>query len=133
MKKKSSIRLTGFLLAFMLLLTGCTSRAISALGIEALATIDSITVETWEGVQYYYDEPAQIQAMNDLLLDIEEIGESVDLYPAVEQYGKITVECAGVRQMYYYQKDGRWYVEVPMGTLYLMGETVDLDRDLFGL
>lgn len=129
MKKKNRIAAAAILLA-LALLAGCGKPAapIDLPFDDAVAAVGMITMS---GEDIYFTDPGRIKAVMDILREAEPTRrQSVNDQPTnVARYGTVSIYASGQSTVvYYYEKDGRHYVEQPYQGIYRIENSLE---DLF--
>ena len=114
------------------LLSGCGKMA-EPIDIPSKDAVTSIEVMTSDGADENITETAQIEMiMNDLNAAEPTRLQSVNDQPTnVDVYGTVSINKAGdVVVLYYYDKDGKHYIEQPYRGIYELEESIE-DRLLW--
>ena len=114
------------------LLSGCGEMA-EPIDIPSKDAVTSIEVMTSDGAGDNITETAQIEMiMNDLNAAEPTRLQSVNDQPTnVDVYGTVSIKTAGeVVVLYYYDKDGKHYIEQPYRGIYELEESIE-DRLLW--
>ena len=109
------------------LLSGCGKMA-EPIDIPSKDAVTSIEVMTSDGAGENITETAQIEMiMNDLNAAEPTRLQSVNDQPTnVDVYGTVSIKTAGeVVVLYYYDKDGKHYIEQPYRGIYELEESIE--------
>ena len=109
------------------LLSGCGKMA-DPIDIPSKDAVTSIEVMTSDGAGENITETAQIEMiMNDLDAAVPTRLQSVNDQPTnVDVYGTVSINTAGeVVVLYYYDKDGKHYIEQPYRGIYELEESIE--------